>query len=180
MIKMEVFLTNLGAYNEGVLRGNWVDPSTCDWEEELKKIGIGESRGEGMGEYEEWFITDYDDAPFDLGEYETLDRLTKIANYCEEYGKDLVGAMQDNTGDWDDTVERLDSGDYSLVYLDDGWGDETERLGYAYVEEGLFGIQIPPELENYIDYSAIGRTIETGSCGDYVEINGKTAYLELY
>ena len=178
---MLVYLTNLGAYTEGELRGNWVDPSTCDWEEELEKIGIGESRGEGMGEYEEYFITDYDDAPFDLGEYESLDHLTEIANYCEEYGKDLVGAMQDNTGDWDDTVERLDSGDYSLVYLDDGcWGDNTEKLGYAYVEEGLFGIQIPPELENYIDYSAIGRTIETGSCGDYVDIDGKTAYLELY
>lgn len=178
---MQVYLTNLGAYTEGELRGNWVDPSTCDWDEELEKIGIGESRGEGMGEYEEYFITDYDDAPFDLGEYESLDRLTEIANYCEEYGKDLVGAMQDNTGDWDDTVERLDSGDYSLVYLDDGyWGDNTEKLGYAYVEEGLFGIQIPPELENYIDYSAIGRTIETGSCGDYVDIDGKTAYLELY
>lgn len=177
---MQVYLTNLGAYTEGVLRGNWVDPSTCDWEEELKKIGIGESRGEGMGEYEEYFITDYDDAPFDLGEYESLDHLTEIANYCEEYGTELVGAMQNNTGDWDDTVERLDSGDYSLVYLDDGWGDETERLGYAYVEEGLFGIQIPSELENYIDYSAIGRTIETGSCGSYVDIDGKTAYLELY
>ena len=177
---MQVYLTNLGAYNEGVLRGNWVDPATCDWEEELKKIGIGEER-DGCGcVYEEFFITDYDDAPFDLGEYEPLDRLTEIANYCEEYGKDLVGAMQDNTGDWDNTVERLDSGDYSLVYLDDGWGDNTEKLGYAYVEEGLFGIQIPPELENYIDYSAIGRTIETGSNGSYVVVDGKLAYLELY
>ena len=177
---MEVFLTNLGAYNEGELRGKWVDPATCDWDEELKAIGIGEEVNCGCV-YEEYFITDYDDAPFDLGEYEPLERLTEIANYCEEYGSDLVGAMQDMTSDWDNTVERLDGGEYTLIYLDDSWiGDNDEKLGYAIVEQGLFGIEIPSELENYIDYAAIGRDTETGSWGDYYDIDGHTAYLELY
>lgn len=178
---MQVYLTNLGAYNRGELRGNWVDPTTCDWQEELEKIGIGEVYDEYGCVDEEWFITDYDEAPdIGLGEYENLDHLTEVANYCEEYGMELVEAIYGECSDWEETTERLDSGDYMLIYLGDWCGDDDEKLGYAYVEEGLFGIEIPEALENYIDYAAIGRSIETGSCGTYVDIGDKRAYLELY
>ena len=56
----EVFITNLGKYNEGNLVGEWVKFPTT--EEELKKVfeRIGIESGapdEYGGHYEEWFIT---------------------------------------------------------------------------------------------------------------------------
>ena len=51
---MNIYLTNLGKYNEGQLIGEWVELPVSN--EELQKvferIGINE-------EYEEYFITDY-------------------------------------------------------------------------------------------------------------------------
>lgn len=52
---MNIYLTNLGKYNEGELIGEWVELPVS--QEELQKvferIGINE-------EYEEYFITDYE------------------------------------------------------------------------------------------------------------------------
>lgn len=52
---MNIYLTNLGKYNEGQLIGEWVELPVSN--EELQKvferIGINE-------EYEEYFITDYE------------------------------------------------------------------------------------------------------------------------
>ena len=84
----EVFITNLGKYNEGNLVGEWVKFPTT--EEELKKvferIGIEPGAPDGYGgHYEEWFITDYDcyvpglTEAAQLGEYENLDELNYLA-----------------------------------------------------------------------------------------------------
>ena len=89
----EVFITNLGKYNEGNLVGEWVKFPTK--EEELKKVfeRIGIEPGapdEYGGHYEEWFITDYDcyvpglTEAAQLGEYENLDELNYLASKLME------------------------------------------------------------------------------------------------
>ena len=89
----EVFITNLGKYNEGNLVGEWVKFPTT--EEELKKVfeRIGIEPGapdEYGGHYEEWFITDYDcyvpglTEAAQLGEYENLDELNYLASKLME------------------------------------------------------------------------------------------------
>lgn len=35
-----------------------------------------------------------------------------------------------------------------------------QTLGYYVCDEGLLGVTIPSELENYLDYEAIGRDYE--------------------
>lgn len=61
---MNIYLTNLGKYNEGQLIGEWVELPVS--KEELQKvferIGINE-------EYEEYFITDYECDFYEVGEY---------------------------------------------------------------------------------------------------------------
>ena len=60
---MNIYLTNLGKYNEGQLIGEWVELPVSN--EELQKvferIGINE-------EYEEYFITDYECDFYEVGE----------------------------------------------------------------------------------------------------------------
>ena len=48
-----------------------------------------------------------------------------------------------------------------------------EDLGYYIVDEGLFGIEVPESLANYLDYKAIGRdfSFDLSQCGDYYYIN---------
>ena len=71
---MNIYLTNLGKYNEGELVGEWVKLPVSD--EELQKvferIGINE-------EYEEYFITDYECDFYEIGEYENIDTLNEKA-----------------------------------------------------------------------------------------------------
>ena len=54
-IMMNIYLTNLGKYNEGELIGEWVQLpiSNEDLQKVFERIGINE-------EYEEYFITDYE------------------------------------------------------------------------------------------------------------------------
>ena len=79
---LNIFLTNLGLYNEGVLSGEWVSLPVSDFDLEAVKIRIG------VDEYhEETFITDYEtDIPglYDcLGEYESIDELNYLAELLE-------------------------------------------------------------------------------------------------
>ena len=48
-----------------------------------------------------------------------------------------------------------------------------EDLGYYIVDEGLFGIEVPESLENYLDYKAIGMdfSFDLSQCGDYYYMN---------
>ena len=48
-----------------------------------------------------------------------------------------------------------------------------EDLGYHIVEEGLFGVEVPENLANYLDYQSIGRdvSLDLSLCGDYYYTN---------
>lgn len=78
---LNVFITNLGKYNEGELVGEWLK-LPCEEEkinEVLKRIGINE-------EYEEYFITDYEsEFGMKLSEYENIIELNKEMLELENY-----------------------------------------------------------------------------------------------
>lgn len=77
---MRICLQNLGQYNEGILNFKWVDLPIDEDElkEALEEIGV-----EDGGQYEEYMIADYE-APFQIGEYDSIEKLNDIV---EEYGK---------------------------------------------------------------------------------------------
>lgn len=166
---MKAFLANLEKYNEGILRGQWIDPAGMDdedWEEALREIDVKEGQ--------EYFIPDYDDDPLNLGlgEYEPLAHLTEVAEYCDEYGTDIVNAVSDMVSGWQEIMDTLDDNSYTVIYA-----SNDEELGYEIVEQGYWGIEIPEALVNYIDYEAIGRDFAINVNGEYANIDRGTAFI---
>lgn len=81
---IKVFVSSLGAYNDGVLTGQWTTLPVDD----VKKEILDKIKG---AEGDEYFISDYE-APFKIDEYEDLDDLNKAAEALKNNGiKDLQG-----------------------------------------------------------------------------------------
>ena len=82
----DVYITNLGKYNEGYLMGEWVALPTTreELQEVFDRIGINE-------EYQEIFITDYDielhGVSEILGEYENVDKLNYLAAVIDDLNR---------------------------------------------------------------------------------------------
>lgn len=81
MDDMQVYIANLGKYNEGELVGAWFK-LPVDFEEVKEKIGLND-------EYEEYAIHDYE-LPFDIDEYTSLAEL----NHLYELVCDLPEELQ--------------------------------------------------------------------------------------
>lgn len=84
-MEMKIYLTNLGKYNEGELVGKWFT-LPIDIEEALEEIGVADDT-----EYEEFFITDYEnDFGLKIEEYSPLDKLNEIAEYVSDKDIDEI------------------------------------------------------------------------------------------
>lgn len=170
---MNIYLTNLGKYNEGELVGEWVQLPISDEElqEVFKRIGINE-------EYEEYFITDYECDFYEIGEYESISTLNEMAekfDNLDEEQEQVVKVLMSECGyDLDDAIEKAESGDYR-IYTD--CNDMTD-VAYAVVEECDYLRNVPENVARYFDYEAFGRDLGIeGSFhfldnGDCIEIIG--------
>lgn len=146
---VRVFLTNLGMYNEGSLVGKWVNidenSEMDDFEEYFKEIGINE-------EYDEYFITDYE-APFEIGEYDSIDSIVKKCEQCSEIirgngiSEEVLKSLLQEC-DIEDLVNAdiyLHSGVFSMAEIAEEYVDEFYNLDKMY------------NLAYYIDYEKLGR-----------------------
>lgn len=151
---MNIYLTNLGKYNEGELIGEWVELPVSH--EELQKvferIGINE-------EYEEYFITDYECDFYEVGEYESLDTLNEIAERIEELGEEeseVVKALMSELGyTLNEAIDKVNSGDYR-IYSD---CDDMTDIAYQVVEECGYLNNVPDNVARYFDYESFGRDL---------------------
>lgn len=166
MDNISIFITNLGRYNEGVLMGEWVKLPVPDdrLNEVLERIGIN-------GEYEEYFVTDYEAsfANLNLSEYTSIEALNGFAVRLEELDRweveklaavleyDAVSSITDIM----DIIDRLDEFDILADVEDD------EDLGRYYAEELCTLEAVPAYLRSYFDYEAYGRDIRLESTGCY-------------
>ena len=170
---MNIYLTNLGKYNEGELVGEWVKLPVSDEELQkvFKRIGINE-------EYEEYFITDYECYFYEIGEYENIDTLNEIAekiDNLDEEQEQVVKVLMSECGyDLDGAIEKAESGDYRF-YTD---CDDMTDIAYVVVEECGYLDNVPENVARYFDYEAYGRDLDIeGSFhfldnGDCIEIIG--------
>lgn len=193
MSAFEIFLTNLGKYNEGKLDGEWVAlPTTKEkFSQVMKRIGIGSHTCSVRAKdlfgrlYEEWFIGDYD-CEIDylascLGEYENLNELNYLAAKIEEldecdfkmfesvleyYG----GGGIRGAADVINAIENLDC--YQLY---DGAYNERDLGWYLLEESGFCNLDELGNLRNYIDYEAFGRDYSFETEGGFVD----SGYLEV-
>lgn len=155
----EVFVTNLGKYNEGELVGEWVKLPTT--EEEMKalfdRIGIG-AKDEFGQVYEEYFITDYDCSIHGvtevLGEYESLDALNYFAARLDEMPKheqDHFVAIMESGCDEVSGLTDLINLTYNLDCYDFIPGiKDHDDLGRYYFSEG--GYNDDNRFGSFVDY----------------------------
>lgn len=146
---LNIFITNLRAYNEGELLGEWVqlpqDPD--DLQEIIDRISNDEE--------DEYFITDYE-STFGIrcDEYENIhelnERITEIAESGEE--ETIAAYLEAVDGNVETAIAEADN---CILYSD---CDSLEDLAYQLVDEGCYG-EIPDSLRNYIDYEAIARDL---------------------
>lgn len=160
-------LTNLGKYNEGGLDYVWVS-FPCDeddFQDSLKKIGIGEDRGDGSV-YEEWFFsdwdTDYNWVDLDgLGEYMSLDEVNKCAEALEgivdDGNEEKFKAAMEYSGDFNDALNLVETGSVMKISDENMSNRMDEAIGAYYMDSKVFDAM--SNIEEYFDYEAYGRDI---------------------
>lgn len=166
---MKIALTNLGKYNEGILDFVWLSlPATDDQiaaafdsiqvshdDTHYYSDGLGHvAVTDYYGEYEEYFITDYECDFYQVGEYENLESLNEMAETIDglmDYEMDIVKAL---INDGYDLEEALDLKDDCMYFPDcDSMADVAEQ----YCDECGILDQIPENLRYYFDFDAFGR-----------------------
>jgi len=154
----KIWLGSLEAYNNGELKGEWLELPMD--EEKLREV-YNQYTNDGQNDY---FIADHESEVLDIGEYSDPFELNEQAEEIEDLEdyeiKKLNFLIECQGYDFDDAIEKIEDCD---LYEDMSFKD----LAYEFVEEGLFG-EIPEHLANYIDYDAIARDLEM----DYTEHNG--------
>lgn len=161
------FVTNLGKYNEGELMGEWVAfPTTKEkMDAVLEKIGVG------IGEYQEYFLSDYDcyinGLSGVLGEHENLSELNYLAGVLTDEAdiEKFSAAIEtlEHTGSLKDAINLALSTD-SVELIPEAGNDE--ELGRYLIENE--DRDIPEWLTDYVDYEAYGRDAAINAGGIYV------------
>ena len=150
---IKIFLANLGKYNEGEIVGEWVDLPVTDEELEAVKerIGINER-------CEETDILDYES---DCTELEVtrfdIETLNEFERLIEEYDANAVSAGLYFLGQTA-SIGEIEREIQEMIYVPQDYGSEYESIGRYFAEE-LCCLDIPENLENYIDFEAYGRDI---------------------
>lgn len=163
---MQVYISNLGKYNEGELVGAWFQPP-IDMEEVKEKIGLND-------QYEEYAIHDYE-LPFEIGEYTPISEINRWCSLIEEIeDTEIFKELREIQSMWFSSLEDLIEHKDDIIYYSDC--DSMEDVAAYYVEEtGQLG-EVPSNLQNYIDYQALGRDMELE--GNFlVTSNGVFEYL---
>ena len=167
-IILNVFITNLGKYNEGELVGEWLElPATQEEIDNcLERIGINER-------YEEYFITDYESTyGFEVSEYESLTELNEQAQLLadlSDYDREIISVLMEEGGyDFGEALDELDN-----VMTFPECYDMTD-VAEQYAEETGMLDSLPENLRHYFDFEKFGRDLQFD--GNFM-FSGGTAYV---
>ena len=156
-----IYLTDLHAYNNGALIGDWVDISEFNRDDDnfsqiCERCGIKNGH--------EFFISYYESS-FDIDEYidsETLYRLSEVISSCSD---DYIQAVCDYTSDLEEQIQHCEDEDLEFFSSDD---PSEEDLAYSILEET--GELDPKDWKSsYFDYEAFGRDLVMS--GDYTIVS---------
>ena len=86
MEEWKIYIANLGKYNEGQMVGRWYTVPV-NIEQVKEELGLN-------GDYEEYAIHDYE-LPFDIGEYESIERINNIYHQLEDADEDILADLED-------------------------------------------------------------------------------------
>lgn len=145
---MRVYIANLGKYNDGYLVGDWFSFS-IDEEEVAECIRLNNS-------YEEYVVHDTENFPIEIGEYVLIEQLNEIYGIICELSDYITNALDEFVSHYGSLEEVYEHKDDVYFYLD---YDNMTDLAYYFIEEMKTLGEIPPQLQNYIDYEAYGRDL---------------------
>ena len=120
----------------------------------MEHIGLNE-------QYEEYAIHDTDNFPIAIGEYVSIEELNEMYEMIEELPDYIVECLDEfisHYGTLEEVVEHKDD----IYYYPDC--ETMTDVAYYYIDELQALGDIPPSLQNYIDYEAYGRDLDMGGC----------------
>ncbi len=152
-----IYVASLSDYNNGALHGTWID-ATQDADDIHAEIGemLAASR---MSNAEEYAIHDHEGfASFPLGEYETIDTVTRVAQGITEHGPAYAHWAQ-IVGTQD--TERLDQFDQHYLGTWPTMADYAEDLleDMGITSESICASWLSSYVK--IDYEGLGRDLGT-------------------
>lgn len=153
------YITNLGKYNEGELKGKYITFPVTDKElkSALDEIGIN-------GEYEEWFFSDFDGhyphcVSNLLNEYSSVSELNKIAlaldKVYEAGVQEEFEAFMEKSPDFFNACANAIDGNGIYINCDD-----NDSLAHYLIDEtgGIENVA-KSTLAWYFDYESFGRDV---------------------
>mgnify|MGYP000594870433 CR=1 FL=1 len=169
---LKVYITDLAAFNSGVLVGKWITLPLTD--QELNTV-ISEVLSEGEtavdGEnHEEWFITDYEWEDIDLFSIDEYENIFELSNklealqYLTDENLKAVKFILDEqfTYDIEDAILRADD---VTIHEDQCLVD----IAYDLMEESYGIDKLPSIISSNIDYEGIASELDMS--GTYWEID---------
>ena len=177
---LNIWIGNLGKYNEGELVGEWLSlPVPKDELDKFLKEKVGlqltqEEVEKSLEEdgvcYEEYMINDYEtDLPIEVSEYDNIYNLNLLAKISENVkNMEAVQAYVDSQGEM--SLEEL----ANLMEQEDGiayysFGDNNsfvsseEKMGYEMAEvTGLLNTLQEMGIEDFFDFESYGKSWENG------------------
>lgn len=167
---MTIYITDLGAYNQGYLIGEHI--SLPMDEDDLKSkideiLSIG-AKACGNTENEEIFITDYDCDFMEIGEYDDPYKLNEIAKKMEQMNdhfKKMTKFLLSNNlvSNLNQAIEEAEN-----VIIHEN--STMEDIAYEFVNECYDIDSLAPIIANAIDYQKIGAELQMD--GRYFEVDG--------
>lgn len=147
--EVRIYVSCLAAYNSGVLHGEWIDAAqdADDLLEEIEEM-LSESPQPSA---EEWAIHDYEGfGSIKIGEHESLEDVSKIANLIEAHG-DAAIAYLEHMG-----TDNIDPDHFGNAYR----GEAKSEAEYAenWYRDANGEDSLGP-LEHYIDWERFARDL---------------------
>lgn len=171
---LSVWIGNLGAYNAGILRGDWYDLDNYDLEE--LETAVNELTNNGRNDY---FIADsMSDYGVEVGEYESLESLYEkyeiIKDIIDEYDSSAADVIEAYTNTISDDLSNISS--YEFYFYSNCY--TMADVAFEALDQTGELDEMPEHLRNYFDYDAYGRDMEIegnfyyAGGGLYIEIVG--------
>lgn len=158
---MQIYVANLAAYNNGKLKGAWVEPSS-DVDELWEQI----AEALGGDEDDEWAVHDYDGFP-NLGEHPSVKDIAKVASMIEEHGDAAFAAISETGVRYLDQAESLLENGFAVFHKH---ADEAlEEYAQDMADEGVLDKEW---LLQYVDWERVARDLSMDL--HVVEHDGKT------
>ena len=184
---LEVFVTNLSKYVEGVLVGEWLSLPTD------RETLMGVFNRIGLGTGDEYFITEYNSSLQSisncLGEHENINELNYLAGKIQELSQNgdlekFSAALElgEETGSAKELINLAEHMDTYSLYPD----ITTEAEYGQYLVKECHALPIldnHPEIEMYFDFEAFGRDTVINESGTFTEagyIVGGDSLSEVY